>query len=255
VKFSVIIPARYASSRLPGKPLAPLCGRPMLQHVCEKALASGANRVLVATDDERISAACEGFGTDVAMTSGDHATGTDRITEVVNQLGLDDDEIVVNLQGDEPLMPAANIAQVAAALDNDSIASMCTSCVETDSVDDLFDVHSVKVIRDENNHAIYFSRAAIPWDRDNFSSGMDSLPTHHSWYRQVGLYAYRAGFLREFINWPVCDLEKTESLEQLRAIWHGRKILVVDALEPPGHGVDTPDDLLRVEKIIAAQLR
>lgn len=223
----------------------------MLQYVYEKALASGASRVLVATDDERISEACESFGAEVTMTSMEHATGTDRITEAVDQLGLGDDEIVVNLQGDEPLMPASNIAHVANALANDSVASICTICIKIESVDDLFDVNIVKVIRDENNHAIYFSRAAIPWDRDHFSAGTGSLPSHHSWHRQVGLYAYRAGFLREFINWPVCDLEKTESLEQLRAMWHGRKILVVEAIDPPAHGVDTPEDLARAEKVLA----
>ena len=243
MSFCVVIPARYAATRLPGKPLLDIAGKPMIQHVHERALESGAETVIIATDDARVQAAAEDFGARVCMTSDQHRSGTDRLAEVVDQLGLDDAEIVVNLQGDEPLMPPAVIQQVAGNLDAPQIAGMSTVCSRITTAAELFDPHAVKVVMDADGMAVYFSRASIPWDRDAFASTTEELPERSEHYRHIGLYAYRAGFLRQYVNWPTCHLEEMESLEQLRALWHGQRIHVTEAVETPPAGIDTARDL------------
>jgi len=249
--FIVIIPARYASSRLPGKPLLALAGKPMVQHVYERAQASGADEIIIATDDKRIQTACSAFGAEVIMTSPNHPSGTDRLAEVVKKINCNDDQIIVNLQGDEPLMPATLVHQVATNLYQHESVGIATLCEAITSATDLFDPNIVKVVFDKNGYALYFSRAVIPWDRDAFSNSTIDLPSDVEHYRHIGLYAYRAGFIKQYVEWPPCQYEKTESLEQLRALWNGAKIHVALAEESPGHGIDTEQDLQRVEKHIA----
>jgi 3-deoxy-manno-octulosonate cytidylyltransferase (CMP-KDO synthetase) len=248
--FSVIIPARYASSRLPGKPLLMLAGKPMIQHVYERAQASGADEVIIATDDQRIQQSAQAFGATVAMTSAEHPSGSDRLAEVVAQRGYPADKIIVNLQGDEPMMPASLIRQVADNLQQHTQASVSTLCERITSAADLFDPHVVKVVIDRNGLALTFSRAAIPWDRDAFSVTTEELPQRSEHYRHIGLYAYRAGFITDYVQWPPCALEQMESLEQLRVLWQGRRIHVAMALESPGHGVDTEADFKRAEQLL-----
>jgi 3-deoxy-manno-octulosonate cytidylyltransferase (CMP-KDO synthetase) len=250
--FVVIIPARMQSSRLPGKPLLDIGGRPMLQHVHEKALSSGAERVVIATDDERIGSAARGWGAQVAMTDPAHRSGTERLAEVVEHLRLPPDRVVVNLQGDEPLMPPALVTQVANALAGHGEARMATLCHRIHTAAELFDPHVVKVITDARGFALYFSRAAIPWDRDAFAISTEELPQRAEHFRHIGLYAYRAGFLPEYVAWPASTLEEMESLEQLRVLYHGVRIFVAEAAELPGHGVDTADDLARVRAAFSA---
>lgn len=242
--FRVIIPARYESTRLPGKPLREVAGKPMIQHVFERASNSKAAQVIIATDDARIQQAAENFGATVCMTSPQHRSGTERLAEAIETLRIADDEIIVNLQGDEPLMPALCINQVAEALANTPQASVATLCTSINSHHQLFDPHVVKVVLDADNMALYFSRAPIPWHRDEFSSEPDSLPGDNTPYlRHIGLYAYRAGYIREYVKFAACDLEQAESLEQLRVLYHGGKIVCVEAHEVPGPGVDTEADL------------
>jgi len=248
--FIVVIPARYGSSRLPGKPLLKLAGKPMIQHVFERARASGADEVIIATDDERIQQAAESFGASVAMTSDQHPSGSDRLAEVVEQRAYAAEQIIVNLQGDEPTMPATLIRQVADKLQQHSQASVSTLCERISNAADLFDPHVVKVITDRNGMALTFSRAAIPWDRDAFSISTEELPQRSEHYRHIGLYAYRAGFISDYVQWPPCALEQMESLEQLRVLWQGHRIHVDVALESPGHGVDTEGDLKRAEQLL-----
>ncbi len=252
MRFKVIIPARYASTRLPGKPLRELAGKPMLQHVFERAQASGAEQVIIATDDERIRRAAHAFGAEVCMTSDAHASGTDRLAEAAQQLGLADDEIVVNLQGDEPLMPPALMRQVAENLAAHTDASVATVCTPVKSAEELFDVHVAKVVMSQQGNALYFSRAPIPWQRAAFAQSDEALPPHAEHYRHIGLYAYRVGFLQQFVTWPMCALEQTESLEQLRVLWNGHKIHVALACETPGPGVDTEQDLTRAHELLLA---
>ncbi len=246
MSFRVVIPARYASTRLPGKPLLDIGGKPMLQHVVERAHDSGAASVVVATDDKRIASACETFGADVCMTSAEHNSGTERLAEVVECLGWGDDEIVVNLQGDEPGMPGSLLRQVAALLEQHRDADVSTLCTRIHTAAELFDPHVVKVVSDAEGYALYFSRAVIPWDRDAFAVTTEALPEAVLHYRHLGLYAYRAGYIRRYISLPACELERMESLEQLRVLYHGGRIQVAEAVELPGHGVDTADDLERV---------
>jgi len=246
MEFSVVIPARFAASRLPGKPLLEIAGRPMIHHVHERAQESGAQTVVIATDDARVQTAAEDFGAQVCMTSSEHRSGTDRLAEVVDLLALADDAIVVNLQGDEPLMPPALIHQVAENLAAQPMASMATLCSRIDSAEELFDPHAVKVVMDVEGMALYFSRAAIPWDRDAFATSTEHLPARSEHYRHIGLYAYRAGFLRQYVAWPSCHLEAMESLEQLRVLWHGHRIHCAEAVQTPPPGVDTEADLERV---------
>ncbi len=241
----IIIPARYASTRLPGKPLLDIAGQPMIARVLECARASGAQRVVVATDDERIRAAVTALGAEVVMTRADHLSGTDRLAEAITLLDLDDDEIVVNLQGDEPLMPALLIRQVAALLVARPAAVMATACHVITRREDFLNPNAVKVVTDSEGHALYFSRAPIPWPRD-IMSGASTAPIKA--FRHIGLYAYRAGFVARYAAWPACPLETSESLEQLRVLWQGEKIAVVEAEEAPAAGVDTPEDLERVRQ-------
>jgi 3-deoxy-manno-octulosonate cytidylyltransferase (CMP-KDO synthetase) len=237
-RFHVIIPARYASSRFPGKPLADLGGKPMVVRVCERAAASGAAAVHVATDDARIAAAVRAAGYSALSTRPDHPSGTDRLAEAARSLGLGAAEIVVNLQGDEPLMAPALIGEVAAALERDREAAMATACHPLK--DDLANPSVVKVVLDARNRALYFSRAQIPYPRE--AGGR--------WYRHAGLYAYRVGFLQTYSKLGVAPLEKIEALEQLRALWHGHAIAVVVSEHDIPPGVDTPEDLEAVRRMI-----
>jgi len=249
--FTVVIPARFASSRLPGKPLQLIAGKPMVQWVWEQARKSSATRVVVATDDPRIVEACEAFGAEVLMTRADHTSGTDRLAEVATALGLPNDAIVVNVQGDEPLIPPAVIDQVALNLAAHNEAAMATLAEPIENIGALFNPNVVKVTTDQNGLALTFSRAPLPWARDDFARDRDELPAGVPFRRHIGIYAYRAGFLQDFVGWGPCWLEACENLEQLRALWHGVRIHVADALEAPPAGVDTPDDLERVRRLLA----
>ena len=241
--FRVVIPARYAATRLPGKPLVDIAGKPMIQHVYERAQESGADQVVIATDSSLIEKSVKQFGGDVCLTAESHQSGSDRIAEVADKLGFADDDITVNLQGDEPLMPPAVIRQVADNLAQTSAASMSTVCARINTAAELFDPHLVKVVKDKHDFAIYFSRASIPWDRDAFASTTEVLPENSEHFRHIGIYAYRTGFLKEYTQWPACPLEKMESLEQLRVLWNGHRIHVAEAVEIPLAGVDTEKDL------------
>ncbi len=244
MKTVLVIPTRYASTRLPGKPLHLLAGKPLVQHVHERAMASGFTTVLVATDDERIRQVCEGFGAQVVMTATTHETGSDRLAEVVQQQGWDDDTIVVNLQGDEPLTPVANLHQLARNLANYPHASIATLATPITEDADFQNPNVVKVVRNEQGMALYFSRAPIPFPRD---AGVE---ISHYALRHVGMYAYRASFLRAFSQLPPSIPEQWEKLEQLRALSHGYAIHVDIAEEIPSIGVDTLEDAERVEKIL-----
>jgi 3-deoxy-manno-octulosonate cytidylyltransferase (CMP-KDO synthetase) len=244
--FVVVIPARYASTRFPGKALAELDGKPMVAHVIDRARESGADDVIVATDDERIAAAVAACGCTVAMTRADHATGTDRIAEVVNQHGWPDDTIIVNAQGDEPLLPPDLISGVATALEQSAQAAIATACHPISDVAEFMDSHAVKVVFDENHYALYFSRAPIPWPRDAFAAGPVALPEGLPAYRHIGIYAYRCAFLRAYADLAQVTLERFESLEQLRALAHGYRIAVNVREHAPPPGIDTPADLERV---------
>ncbi|WP_313512934.1 3-deoxy-manno-octulosonate cytidylyltransferase [Pseudomonas sp.] len=248
--FTVVIPARYASSRLPGKPLQDIAGKPMVRHVWEQARKSSAQRVVIATDDERIVSACRAFGAEVLLTRADLNSGTDRLAEVAVQLGLADDAIVVNVQGDEPLIPPLIIDQVAGNLAAHPEAGIATLAEPIEDVASLFNANVVKVVSDLDGLALTFSRAPLPWARDAFAASREQLPEGIPYRRHIGIYAYRAGFLFDFVAWGPCWLESAESLEQLRALWHGVRIHVGDALEAPPTGVDTPEDLQRVRLLL-----
>ena len=250
--FIVAIPARYASTRLPGKPLLSLAGEPMIRHVVRRAQAAGAAQVVVATDDARIAAALEGSGATVAMTRVEHASGSDRLAECAELLGWPDDAIVVNLQGDEPLAPASGIRAVADALAQ-SDAPMATLATPIETVEELFNPNCVKVVRAVDESALYFSRAPLPWARDAFAASRDALPTNTPFLRHIGIYAYRAGFLRRFAKLSPTLLERTESLEQLRALEHGYRIVVRIAPEVFLPGVDTAADLAHAEHVLKGQ--
>ena len=245
LEFHVVIPARFASTRLPGKPLLHIAGKPLLQHTYERALSSGASQVLIATDDERIRACAEGFGASVVMTATTHTSGTDRIHEAVEHQGWASDAIVINLQGDEPLMPPEVICRVAAALHNRPEVEMATVAQPIGDLAQYQDSHVVKVVVDRDGFALYFSRAAIPAHRDGSSSLPSQPPLHH-----FGLYAYRAALLKRFVEWEPAPLELSESLEQLRVLYNGARIYVVIAEEALGHGVDTEEDLVEVARLL-----
>ncbi|WP_439241892.1 3-deoxy-manno-octulosonate cytidylyltransferase [Lonepinella sp. BR2474] len=253
--FSVIIPARFASSRLPGKPLADIAGKPMIQHVWEKAQQSGASRVIVATDNELVAQAVQQFGGEVCMTSEKHNSGTERLAEVVQKLSLPADEIIVNIQGDEPLIPPVIVQQVAENLQKYQV-NMASLAVKIDSPEELFNPNAVKVITDKNGYVLYFSRAVIPWDRDQFALLQKGelqekqLQLQPHYLRHIGIYAYRAGFIQQYVQWQPTALEQIESLEQLRVLWHGERIHVELAKEVPAVGVDTPEDLEKVRSIL-----
>ena len=245
-RFVVIVPARLASTRLPRKPLADIGGVPMVVRVARAARASGAEQVVVAADSAEIIDACSAHGVEALLTRADHASGTDRLAEAVEQLGLADDALVVNVQGDEPLMPAPVIRRVAEALAQRADCAIATACHPLHDAAEFFNPNVVKVVTDASGRALYFSRAPIPWSRDAFAAGPDRLPPGLPARRHVGLYAYRAGFLRRFPQLPPVALEQHESLEQLRALAHGFGIAVIELPEALPSGVDTPEDLERV---------
>jgi 3-deoxy-manno-octulosonate cytidylyltransferase (CMP-KDO synthetase) len=251
MKFTVVIPARYASSRLPAKPLADIAGKPMIQRVYEQALKSDASDVIVATDDARIETVVKAFGGKVCMTSDQHESGTDRLQEVAQHLGLADDDIVVNVQGDEPLIPPAVINQVAANMAAAQAASMATLSEPIDSAEDFLNPNVVKVVSDKNGYALYFSRASLPWPRDSFAASRERLPESDQFQRHIGIYAYRVSLLNEFVSWDTAPIEALESLEQLRVMWNGHRIHVAPAVEAVPGGVDTPEDLARLQALLS----
>jgi len=244
--YKIVIPARYQSTRLPGKPLLPLLGKPMIQHVFERAQACEADEIVVATDDERIAQSARAFGADVCLTRSDHPSGTERIAEVVAQRGWSEETLIVNVQGDEPLIPAELVLQIAHQLNNHTSAGMATVATPVLSAEELFDPNAVKVVRDDQGFALYFSRAPIPWDRDHFAQDRETLPKA-TYLRHIGLYGYRVAFLQKYIQWPPSPIEAVESLEQLRVLYYGEKIHVSTIAEAPGHGVDTAEDVPKVE--------
>lgn len=248
MSFTVVIPARFGSTRLQGKALLDIGGKPMVQHVWEQALRSGAGRVIIATDDQRIFAAASAFGADVCMTDQEHPSGTDRLQQVVADLALDDAHIVVNVQGDEPLIPPAVIDQVAQNLAQHPGVGIATLCERIETVEELLNPNVVKLVRDESDLALYFSRAAIPWPRDQFSTDRSKMPAGN-WWRHIGIYAYRSEFLHRFVQWSPSPLEQSEHLEQLRALSHGVKIHVAEALQVVPAGVDTQQDLQAVRAL------
>ncbi|QIL12755.1 3-deoxy-manno-octulosonate cytidylyltransferase [Salmonella enterica subsp. enterica serovar Adjame] len=244
MSFVVIIPARFSSTRLPGKPLVDINGKPMIVHVLERARESGAERIIVATDHEDVARAVEAAGGEVCMTRADHQSGTERLAEVVEKCGFSDDTVIVNVQGDEPMIPAVIIRQVAENLAQRQVG-MATLAVPIHSAEEAFNPNAVKVVLDAEGYALYFSRATIPWDRDRFAKSLETvggyLPSS-----PVGIYGYRAGFIRRYVSWQPSPLEHIEMLEQLRVLWYGEKIHVAVAKAVPGTGVDTADDLERV---------
>lgn len=244
--FIVVIPARYASTRLPGKPLAKIGGKPMIQHVYDRALMAGAKQVVVATDDERIEKAVKLFGGDVCMTREDHVSGSDRLAEVCEKLLLKDDTIVVNVQGDEPFISPENIRQVAENLHQHTAFPMATLSTPITEPEEVFNSNVVKVVADEQGKALYFSRAPIPWQRGAFEEQRVQEIEHCQ--RHIGIYAYRAGFLGDYVKMAPAMIERMESLEQLRVLAHGYSIHVEQASEAPGLGVDTQEDLVAAER-------
>lgn len=261
--FVVVIPARYQSSRLPGKPLADIHGKSMVQWVYERAMGSGAAKVIVATDDARIEAAVKAFGGEVCLTSADHQSGTERLAEVIERYNISADTIVVNVQGDEPLIPSENITQVASNLHQATLCRMATLSVPITHSEECFNPNAVKVVTDKQGYALYFSRSVLPFARDLISAQWHSESAQYQaediksafpYQRHIGIYAYRAGFIRDYVAWEVSPLEKVESLEQLRVLWHGEKIHVAPAKVAPGAGVDTPEDLDAVRELIRQEL-
>lgn len=263
VPFKVVIPARYGSTRLHGKPLLNIAGKPMIAHVCERAKEANADEIIVATDDQRIFDAVSNLGFQVVMTRENHESGTERIAEVAEKFSWTDNTVIVNLQGDEPLLPADYIRQVAYALANQTQAGIATLAANIHDADEMFNPNAVKVVLDKNGYALYFSRAPIPWNRAEFKIPLNSpiqeksetLPPFEGGqggmcFRHIGLYAYTAGFLKKYCAWESSPLEQIEALEQLRILWHGEKILVQIVDKTPPAGVDTIEDLQRVENIL-----
>jgi 3-deoxy-manno-octulosonate cytidylyltransferase (CMP-KDO synthetase) len=247
-KFHVIIPARFDSTRLPGKPLLMIGARPIIEWVWQSARASGAASVVIATDDERIRAAAMKFGAECLMTSPQHASGTDRVAEISRAKQLADDDVVVNLQGDEPAMPGEVIAKVARALLDDASSDIATAVAPIESLREFLDPNCVKALRAEDGRALYFSRAPVPWPRDSVAA--DQPMEFAGAWRHIGLYAYRVRSLLQFAAWPPTPLESTEKLEQLRALEHGMRIHLVRLAQSPPAGVDTPADLERLRAVL-----
>ncbi|HOM20997.1 MAG TPA: 3-deoxy-manno-octulosonate cytidylyltransferase [Ottowia sp.] len=250
--FTVLIPARLASTRLPNKPLADIGGKPMIVRVAERAERSGAAQVVVAADAPEILAACAAHGVRAIPTRADHASGSDRLAEACATLGLDGADVVVNVQGDEPLIDPGLIDAVAGLLSNQSLAPMGTAAHAIESVEDFVNPNVVKLLTDAQGLALTFSRAPLPWWRDGFAGGITALPAQPAPLRHIGIYSYRAAFLRAFARLAPAPLEQCEALEQLRALWHGHRIAVHVTAQPPGPGVDTPEDLARVRARFAA---
>lgn len=243
MSFTVVIPARYGSTRLPGKPLLDIAGKPMVQRVWEQASRSAASSLVIATDDTRIRDVAQGFGAQVCMTSSEHPSGTDRLQQVAREMAWDDEQIVVNVQGDEPLIPPAVIDQVAANLATRPQAGMATLCEPLEKLEELLNPNAVKVVADREGMALYFSRAPIPWPRDAFAQSREAMPSEGQWQRHIGIYAYRTRFLHQYVTWEPAPLELLESLEQLRALYNGERIHVAPAVQPVPGGVDTQQDL------------
>lgn len=250
--FKIVIPARYGASRLPGKPLRLLAGKPMIVHVCERALEAG-DAVVLATDDERIAAAVAELPVRAVLTRPDHGSGTERIAEVADRLDWPDDTLIVNLQGDEPLMRPDLVRRLAAALAGRPDLAVATLAAPLRDPAEVFDPNAVKVVTDHAGHALYFSRAPIPWHRHGFGGAAPELAADFPWLRHVGIYGYSAGFLRRYARWPASRLETVEALEQLRILWHGERILVLPVEQAPEAGVDTEGDLRRVEAALAGR--
>jgi 3-deoxy-manno-octulosonate cytidylyltransferase (CMP-KDO synthetase) len=250
MSFSVVIPARYGSTRLPGKPLLDIAGKPMIQRVWEQASKSDAREVLIATDDPRIFEAAEKFGAHACMTSPDHPSGTDRLQEVAKQAGWTGEHIVVNVQGDEPLIPPAVINQVALNLANHEHAGIATLCEDILGLEELVNPNAVKVVTNALGMALYFSRATIPWPREQFMEGVTQMPETGCWSRHIGIYAYRTEFLHRYVTWQPAPLEQLEQLEQLRALYNGVGIHVARVVEAVPGGVDTAQDLEAVRALI-----
>ena len=253
--YRVAIPARFASTRLPGKVLAPVGGRPMIEHVYRLALQSGAAETVIATDDERVRIACASFGADAEMTSSGHPSGTDRIAELARRRGWAADSIVVNVQADEPLLPPALIGQAALLLTRDAGADIATLCAPVTSLDEYLDPNVVKVVRRADGRALYFSRAPIPWNRDGAPAGLASQSDFRGCWRHIGIYAYRVGALQRLAAMPPSSLEQAERLEQLRALQAGLAIAIAEASEVPGPGVDTAADLAEIERLLTGARR
>lgn len=251
-EYTVVIPARHASTRLPGKVLEPIAGRPMVEWVWERACASNATRVVIATDDKRVAAVAGGFGAQVVMTRADHVSGTTRVAEVIDTLDIDPAQIVVNVQADEPFIAPALIDQVALALHERPDVPMATLAQRITTLHELNDPAAVKVVTDRDGFALYFSRATIPWPRGGVPD-VELLAEDSPWRRHVGIYAYRAGFVGLYAGWPRCPLEVLESLEQLRVLWQGGRVHVSEVAVPAPQGVDTPEDLARVRGLAERQ--
>ncbi len=249
--FHVVIPARFSASRLPGKPLLVIGDRPLIQWAWQCARSSGASSVIIATDDIRVFDAAKSFGADVQMTSPHHASGTDRIAEVVRAKGFAPEEVVVNLQGDEPMMPPAILQEVAEAVSSRPQSDIASAVAPIQSLAEFLDTSCVKALRARQGGAIYFSRAPVPWPRDHVTAGKPTCFTG-AW-RHIGIYAYRVRSLLQFASWPPTSLEVTEKLEQLRALEYGMSIHLVALSEAPPAGVDTPEDLQRVREVLAAR--
>jgi 3-deoxy-manno-octulosonate cytidylyltransferase (CMP-KDO synthetase) len=249
MRFSVLIPARLASTRLPDKPLADIAGKPMVVRVAEAAARSGASQVVVAADSERIVAACTAHGVQAVLTRADHPSGSDRLAQACELLGLYGDDVVVNVQGDEPLIDPALVQRCASLLAERPDCVMSTAAHPISSLADYLNPNIVKVVLDTAGRALLFSRAPLPWWRDGHAAGVQQLPTAPAALRHIGLYGYRAGFLRRFPTLPQAPLETCESLEQLRVLWHGERIAVHVTESVPGSGVDTPEDLARVRAL------
>ncbi len=244
--FKIVIPARHASSRLPGKPLLELAGKPMIVHVCEQALKAGADEVVLATDDPRIAEAARVTGVKTLLTAAAHHSGTERIEEVARRLQWEEDDIVVNWQGDEPLLEPMLVRHLARSLAERPDAVVATLAAPATEAE-VFNPHAVKVVLDQHGYALYFSRAPIPWHRDGFTDADPKLVSEQYW-RHIGVYAYRVGLLHRYVAWPPAPLERLESLEQLRILWHGERIVVLTVPHAPEPGVDTPEDLDRVDR-------
>jgi 3-deoxy-manno-octulosonate cytidylyltransferase (CMP-KDO synthetase) len=250
LKFKVVIPSRYGSTRLPGKPLLNIAGKPMIAHVCDRAQEAGADSIIVATDDQRIVQTVTDLGFTAVMTSPDHQSGTERIAEVAAQYAWAEDAIIVNLQGDEPLVPAEYIRAAAEALAGQQHAGIATLAAVISNADEIFSPNAVKVVLDKNGYALYFSRAPIPWERESFNATGGKPTGKMPYLRHIGLYAYTVGFLERYCQWEASTLEAVEALEQLRILWQGEKVLVKTVAEPPAPGVDTLEDLIRVEHVL-----
>lgn len=251
MSYTVVIPARYASTRLPGKPLADIAGKPMIVRVMEQAKQSSATRVIVATDNQHVFDTVKSFAGEAVLTSDKHNSGTERLAEVIELCGFSDDEVIVNVQGDEPLIPPMIIDQVADNLVKFK-TGMATLAVPLDSVEEAFNPGAVKVVMDKDGYALYFSRATIPWERDRFAKDFETIGDFY--LRHIGIYAYRAGFIRRYISWQPSQLEQIEMLEQLRVLWYGEKIHVEQAKQIPAIGVDTAEDLEKVRAIFSKNI-